>query len=339
MELRYLRKLRHPAIVTFLGACVIPDNSDLILVEELVIGDNLSTFMQYFGTFATSNVHLRQHLVLDISSGLHYLHSQDPVIVHGDLKPDNIMVESRTLKAKITDFGLACREMTRLPGGTFEWQEPELRYLQQGEHGAGRGSSDIWALGAVCFFICTGLPPRAGSMISGTAAVRDFGEMVRELWVGPRHKKIPSDADEVEAEVKVLLEPVDLQTYRSLCSTCMHPDKDQRPTARCIHDTLRDLSVAEAHLIDSEMNSLPQALAKIRELLRDKHSHTGKVELPPDVLQQAWDVLRDQAIRVKTFGRPVTMGGAPKDKVTTLQSLHAILQMLSWELAGKIAQL
>ncbi|MCP5492196.1 MAG: protein kinase [Chlamydiales bacterium] len=39
----------------------------------------------------------------DISEGLHYLHKAD--LVHGDIKPDNILAPKNNLRGKITDFG------------------------------------------------------------------------------------------------------------------------------------------------------------------------------------------------------------------------------------------
>lgn len=45
-------------------------------------------------------------IVLDIARGLEYLHSLDPPVIHGDIKPSNILLDQH-FSAKIADFGLA----------------------------------------------------------------------------------------------------------------------------------------------------------------------------------------------------------------------------------------
>jgi WNK lysine deficient protein kinase len=44
---------------------------------------------------------------IQILTGLEYLHSQNPAIIHRDLKCDNIFINGNHGKVKIGDFGLA----------------------------------------------------------------------------------------------------------------------------------------------------------------------------------------------------------------------------------------
>ncbi|CAE6443276.1 unnamed protein product [Rhizoctonia solani] len=97
------------------------------------------------------NCKTRLALLIGIVRGVEHIHEQ--MIVHGDLKGDNVIVEvaGDQLRARITDFGssrLACFDCSRNlsdPVGTFLWDSPEV-----GMEETGRTKwSDIWAVGCV----------------------------------------------------------------------------------------------------------------------------------------------------------------------------------------------
>ncbi|KAI8852744.1 kinase-like domain-containing protein [Chytridium lagenaria] len=100
-----LSKLNHPRIVRFLGV-VVDKNVLSIVLEYLPLGSMFS--------FYTSEAKLpysnRLSLAIDITSGMEFLHNQNPPILHRDLKSLNILMSingAEELHAKITDFGLA----------------------------------------------------------------------------------------------------------------------------------------------------------------------------------------------------------------------------------------
>ena len=75
------------------------------------------------------------NVLLDIASGLSYIHSQK--IVHRDLKPTNILISlTQPVHMKIADFGLSKRTNARTEtsvsgpfNGSLEWAAPELLKL------------------------------------------------------------------------------------------------------------------------------------------------------------------------------------------------------------------
>jgi serine/threonine protein kinase len=74
--------------------------------------------------------HLKSQIALGIANGLQALHDED--IVHGDLKPDNIIMcsdEEKILIPKLADFGFAIIEAVGTPdiklAGTRTWRAPE----------------------------------------------------------------------------------------------------------------------------------------------------------------------------------------------------------------------
>ena len=87
-----------------------------------------------------------------IMSALQYLHGQ--WIVHGDIKPENILYENRTtgLGFLLADFGSAERiHSNRRCVGTLIYLAPEV--WADNHHSSGL---DIWSLGVVIYEISTG---------------------------------------------------------------------------------------------------------------------------------------------------------------------------------------
>ncbi|CAE8609977.1 unnamed protein product, partial [Polarella glacialis] len=91
-EIRVLRRLRHPNIVAFFGVCIIHNEMEVLLVEELIRGRSIGEICKV--TPGKPPAAFRHQLLLGICKALLYLHSQHPPIVHGDLKPDNVLVKA-----------------------------------------------------------------------------------------------------------------------------------------------------------------------------------------------------------------------------------------------------
>eukprot|EP00927_Polykrikos_kofoidii_P065293 TRINITY_DN6106_c0_g1_i7.p1 TRINITY_DN6106_c0_g1~~TRINITY_DN6106_c0_g1_i7.p1 ORF type:complete len:247 (-),score=27.33 TRINITY_DN6106_c0_g1_i7:296-928(-) len=108
----------------------------------------------------------RKQLISGIGYGLKYLHSRQPCIVHGDLKPANILVieggagtTDSELRPKIIDFGLSrvLTQHARPLGGSVRWMAPEVYFGRESP----ASSADVFSFGKVMFFIVTGIRPAA----------------------------------------------------------------------------------------------------------------------------------------------------------------------------------
>lgn len=99
-------------------------------------------------------------LLHDVSSGLAYLHEQE--IIHQDIKPDNILVDSLG-NYVITDFGISVKARSTLRksmniatgSGTTAYMGSE-RFSKDPTP---LKASDIWSLGATAFELLTGNAP------------------------------------------------------------------------------------------------------------------------------------------------------------------------------------
>ncbi|KAM7266600.1 hypothetical protein ACFE04_004497 [Oxalis oulophora] len=100
-ELTLLEKVRHPNVVQFVGA--VTQNIPMMIVAEYNVKGDLGSYIQKKGRLSPSKV-LR--FALDIARGMNYLHECKPdSIIHGDLKPKNILLDSGG-ELKVSGFGL-----------------------------------------------------------------------------------------------------------------------------------------------------------------------------------------------------------------------------------------
>lgn len=161
MQVYALSKLRHPHLVNLIGVC--PEL--LSLVYEYLPNGTLQyrLFCRNPTTLLTWKV--RTRIIAEISSALLFLHSSKPErIIHGNLKPDNIFLDS-DLNCKIGDFGI-CRfvpEDTRTcplfhrntePKGAFSYTDPEYQRT-----GVLTPKFDVYSFGIIILQLLTGKPP------------------------------------------------------------------------------------------------------------------------------------------------------------------------------------
>eukprot|EP00931_Biecheleriopsis_adriatica_P028793 TRINITY_DN17169_c0_g2_i1.p1 TRINITY_DN17169_c0_g2~~TRINITY_DN17169_c0_g2_i1.p1 ORF type:complete len:591 (+),score=72.59 TRINITY_DN17169_c0_g2_i1:49-1821(+) len=153
-DIRSLRNVVHPNIVTFFGACVSVAAMQILVIEELVEGKSLHQRVEHAGSFDYDN---QLTTLIQICSALAYLHSRNPGIAHGDIKPRNIMV-SDSWKVKLIDFGLS-RFDTASPkkvGGTARWAAPEVYGESRHEFPL---AADIFSFGRVVYFVALAEKP------------------------------------------------------------------------------------------------------------------------------------------------------------------------------------
>uniref|UniRef100_A0A7N6ASI7 Protein kinase domain-containing protein n=1 Tax=Anabas testudineus TaxID=64144 RepID=A0A7N6ASI7_ANATE len=109
-------------------------------------------------------------LAHQVALGINFLHSLSPALLHLDLKPSNVLLDSY-LNAKLTDFGLArfYHSVTRVSkkdseeeGGTISYMPPEAFDLSYSPTQA----SDIYSYGILLWSIVTGKQPYANAKSS-----------------------------------------------------------------------------------------------------------------------------------------------------------------------------
>jgi serine/threonine protein kinase len=143
------------------------------LVMQYIPGDDLSEMMaQRRGPFQADQVLTWADQLLD---ALDYLHTQEPQIIHRDIKPQNLKLTSRG-QIILLDFGLAkgqAGEISKVTtAASIFGYTPNYAPLEQIQ-GLGTDSrSDLYSLAATIYHLLTGTKPpdaltRAAALVNG----------------------------------------------------------------------------------------------------------------------------------------------------------------------------
>ncbi|KAF8573573.1 kinase-like protein [Ramaria rubella] len=146
-------RLQHPNVLTLLGIAHLENRFQIALISP-------------FCALGSANDYIRQHpeaplppFILGISRGIKYLH--DFSITHGDIKPQNILVDSSG-SPRLSDFGLSQMAEVNLvttssgAHGTLRWMAPELIV---GSQATVSQASDVYAFAMTCYSLLSGKDP------------------------------------------------------------------------------------------------------------------------------------------------------------------------------------
>lgn len=140
-----------------------PKDGACWLAMEYVEGSSLASIMrEHAANDALVPVQRALAILRQVAYGLAAVHRAG--LVHRDVKPANIVVESGTGRPVLVDFGLAVPEGDRtMPdlAGTASYMAPE----QAGAYGLDgvSGKADIYSLGVTAFHLLTGRLPYEGA--------------------------------------------------------------------------------------------------------------------------------------------------------------------------------
>ena len=101
-ECHILSCLHHPNIVQFYGVYFREKKRVPILIMEF-LPMNLTSYIEEHGILPEE---ISYSILHGVALGLHYLHHQDPPIIHRDLSANNVLL-THDMEAKISDFGVA----------------------------------------------------------------------------------------------------------------------------------------------------------------------------------------------------------------------------------------
>ena len=183
-ESMLLTSLEHSSIPTIYDYFYDEKEARFYLVMKYISGGDLSGKLR-----AAPEGRLDEKDVVEwgmqVADVLDYLHNHEPPIVYRDLKPANVMVDSKSGRVMLIDFGIARWVNKEEKGvtavGTMGYAPPELF------SGNVEPRSDIYSLGSTMFHLLTGADPQSNPLL-----IFDFQK-------NPRPRQInPSLSDQIE---------------------------------------------------------------------------------------------------------------------------------------------
>lgn len=157
-EARLLARMHHPALPRVSDHFAEGDGQ--FLVMQYIPGDDLSQMMaRKQGPFPADQALTWGDQLLD---ALDYLHTQDPQIIHRDIKPQNLKLTGRG-QIILLDFGLAKGQaggvsLVTTSASIFGYT-PNYAPLEQIQGLGTDARSDIYALSATLYHLMTGVKP------------------------------------------------------------------------------------------------------------------------------------------------------------------------------------
>ncbi|KYR02814.1 leucine-rich repeat-containing protein (LRR) [Tieghemostelium lacteum] len=248
-----MSNLEHPNIVQLRGLCLDP----LCIVTEYLPQGNLYNFLHKEGCKFSWVFRLK--VALDISSGMAFLHSSTPPIIHRDLKSPNILLasldESSSTLAKVVDFGLSGLQHTITNRGVENplWLAPEILSKNRDYS----SSSDVYAFGVILWELLT---------CRDYFSEISFMTIVEEKVINGERPQIPEDCNPL---------------YAQLIRDCWQQDPDLRPKFSQIEETI--LEIVETMFPDLYLSEPNNQKEKRKSLTSSLTKHKKRPSLSSEI--------------------------------------------------------
>ncbi|HET6862953.1 MAG TPA: serine/threonine-protein kinase [Pyrinomonadaceae bacterium] len=251
----------HPNIVQLFDVIALSP-SRLVLVMEAVLPGPLGvTTVKEWIDHDLVSLPLALRFFSGLCKAMVHCQLQAPGFVHGDLKPENLLV-ARGHELKVTDLGLARARgfndpFSKQTGGTFLYLAPECW------EGTERSEkSDVYAAGVVGYEMLTGKCPFERKTSRGGLNALD------------RRQKVPP-----------LDDPLIPVSIRNLLAQCLAQDPSRRPTFNDLLQGLGNDDLCACELDSSktaaEWNNKGKALAQLGQHRRATDCYLRAVSLEP----------------------------------------------------------
>jgi serine/threonine protein kinase len=228
-EAKFLIQSTCPDIVLLIGMCTTENN--LMLATELLDGDLESWHAAH--DFATVSLAKKISLVVDATRGVNYMHQFG--LIHCDIKPANIFINSKSWRAKIGDLGLSMYDSERYtPVGTPLFSSPEILLEKRPPNRDEFAKVDVFSLASVVAWIVNN-----GRRLLSKTSIPDMQSLVRFICTKRRR---PDLDHPIPDSLRVLLDAAWEHSPRKRVSS----DRFLQLLVKCYYDChFSDRSFAE----------------------------------------------------------------------------------------------
>ncbi len=210
-DLAAVARLQHPNVVRILDYKAAGD--EVWVATELVDGPSLEALMRQ----GRQPLHRVFHIVRAVAAALEHAHGLG--LVHGHLKPRNVLLSRDLTEVKVADFGTARMLPTRPEGVTLTTGQVNvgaIRYLAPELANGARpdARSDLYALGSIFYELLTGRLP-SGRISLPSQLVADLPSdldpvILRTIAADPRHRygtvrELRADLEQLESDLNLRL--------------------------------------------------------------------------------------------------------------------------------------
>ena len=270
-------RLRHPNVVQFLGVFFRPKISVPVFVLEKMD----TSLRHYLEANSKEKFFLpdKVSVLRQVAQGLCYLHQQNPILVHHDLTPNNILLNEYTYQTKLTDFGMTravdLSKLTRQSSakGTNVFMPPEA--LQK--------------------------PPRYTDKLD----IFSFGNCVlatlTHQWPDPSHPTILKKGNLValseyeRREHQIKLMDKEKVLFLGLIKRCLENDETLRPSSADLTTEVRQIQASVKKGGDNLMSTFKKSVSQLQIAKHENAQHIkAAIQLKKEIADLAEDKARQQ---------------------------------------------
>ncbi|XP_066395366.1 wall-associated receptor kinase 4-like [Miscanthus floridulus] len=218
--------INHKSVVRLLGYC--GEENALMVVTEIISKGNLSELLHI--SRDPISLATRLSIAMECAEALNYMHSMYQPIIHGDIKPENILLDDE-LGAKLADFGISRllsmdrTQYTKNVIGSIGYVDPE--FILKGRINP---KNDVCSFGVVLLELIT------RKRICENGRCTDLTENFMKAFGKGKKVRDMLDSEIVNADRKIL------NKVGKLINDCLKMNFNERPDMKDVVQHLQMLT-------------------------------------------------------------------------------------------------